>query len=299
VGVESVGGESGGGEGTKIWRGGKCLLFCLRRDARATQISRFTPARRGKSEFSPHRALVYARSTLLFTSNPLIYLLLSTNPLTLDQPSYSRPTLLLLTNPLTLDQLSYSRPTLLLLTNPLTLDQPSYSRPTLLLSTNPLTLDQPSPPCSRYLNFALLRIPSTVVNILIFATSTDACPPSVVESVFALPLARGLNEPGDVLVVGVSLPRRFALVVGVTLTSPSVGRGVSNKFVKATAALRDDRRGAGEGDMIDGVDGAVFKGVWSASPVIALIQERSIVGAYMAGDAREGRSNITVRSELQ
>jgi hypothetical protein len=120
-----------------------------------------------------------------------------------------------------------------------------------------------------------------------------------VESVFALPLARGLNEPGDVLVVGVSLPRRFALVVGVTLTSPSVGRGVSNKFVKATAALRDDRRGAGEGDMIDGVDGAVFKGVWSASPVIALIQERSIVGAYMAGDAREGRSNITVRSELQ
>jgi hypothetical protein len=66
------------------------------------------------------------RTGLLFTLDQPSYL-----PLTLLFTSYSQPTLLLSTNPLTLDQPSYSRP------NPLTLDQLSYSRPTLLLSTNP------------------------------------------------------------------------------------------------------------------------------------------------------------------
>jgi hypothetical protein len=87
-------------------------------------------------------------------------------------------------------------------------------------------------------------------------------------------------------------------VIKVTLISPLISRGISNKFVKAIAALRDDRRGAGEEDMIDKIDEAVFKRVWSTSFVIVLIQERSIVGAYITGDARKGRSNITVRNEL-
>jgi hypothetical protein len=111
------------------------------------------------------------------------------------------------------------------------------------------------------LNFALLRILFIIINILIFATSTDVCPLSIVKFIFALPLARGLNEPGDVLVIGVSFPRRFTLMVRVTLISPLVDRGMFNKFVKVIAVLRDDRRGIGEGDMIDKVDEAVFKGV--------------------------------------
>jgi hypothetical protein len=82
--MKSVGKKSEKEKETKIWRGGKYLLFYLRRDARVTQISRFTLTRKGKLEFSPYKIFVYARLTLLFIFNSLIYLLLLINPLTLD-----------------------------------------------------------------------------------------------------------------------------------------------------------------------------------------------------------------------